>query len=192
MATELMYGQLIRDFDQRRVPREDRGTYDIKQFWQRHHEICNLAAQGYKQVEIAYILGITPQTVSNTLNSTLGEEKLSVIREERDKDAKLTVERIRILRDKALKVYQELFDGVDEHGNTVDATMSQRIHAADVVTLELAQMKAPTKIQATSTHTVLTGEELLAIKQRAIDEGKKCGMIVETTAEEVSDEQAVS
>jgi predicted transcriptional regulator len=186
MATEL-YGNLIRENDLRRVSREDKSTYDIKSFWQRHHEICNLAAQGFKQTEIAYILGIHPQTVSNTLNSTLGEEKLSIIRKERDEDAKLMVERIRVLRDKALKVYQKLFDGVDEEGTPVDSTISQQLHAADVVTLELAQLKAPTKIQATSTHTVLTGQELLAIKERAIKEAKNCGLVIEVEAEEVNE-----
>jgi transcriptional regulator len=188
MATEL-YGQLIREQDGRRVTREDRKTYDIKGFWQRHHEIVNLAAQGFKQTEIAYILGITPATVSNTLNSSLGEEKLAFIRNERDADAKLMIERVRVLRDKALKVYQKLFDGVDEDGAPVEATITQQLHAADVVTLEFAQLKAPTKIQATSTHTVLTGEELLALKERAIKEAKNCGMIIETTAEEVENVQ---
>jgi predicted transcriptional regulator len=186
MATEL-YGNLIREADQRRVSREDKSTYDIKAFWQRHHEICNLAAQGFKQTEIAYILGIHPQTVSNTLNSTLGEEKLSIIRKERDEDAKLMIERIRVLRDKALKVYQELFDQHDESGNSVDCSMTQRLHAADVVTLEIAQMKAPTRIQATSTHTILTGQDLLAIKERAIKEAKNCGLVIEAEAEEVNE-----
>lgn len=185
MATELMYGQLIRDTDNRRVDRENRKTYDIKQFWQVHHEIVNLDALGYKQTEIAMILGVTPQTVSNTLNSTLGEEKLAMIRLERDADARLMVERIRVLRDKALKVYQKLFDGVDENGNTVESTIGQQLAAADTVVLELAQMKAPTKIQSSSISTVLTGEELMAIKDRAIKEAKNCGMVIETTAEEI-------
>jgi predicted transcriptional regulator len=186
MATEL-YGQLIRDKDERRAAPGERKTYDIKQFWQVHHEIVNLAAQGFKQTEIAYILGITPQTVSNTLNSTLGEEKLSLMRLERDADAKLMIERVRVLRDKALKVYQKLFDGVDENGNTVESTIGQQLAAANTVVLELAQKKAPTKIQATSTHPVLTGEELMAIKDRAIKEAKNCGMVIEVEAEEVNE-----
>lgn len=192
MASELarydLYGFDVREHDKRRAEsHEDKSTYNIKQFWQRHHEIVNLASQGFKQVEIAEILNITPQTVSNTLNSTLGEEKLSEVRKERDEDAKATIERIRVLRNKALKVYHEIFDGVDADGVPVEGiTLKDKIHAADVVTLEMSGMKAPTKIQ--STGVVLTGTEILALKERALAEAKNCGLVYNVQAEEVSNE----
>lgn len=189
MATELglrdgLYGALVREFDNRRVPQEERKTYNVKQFWQRHHEIVNLSSQGFKNVEIAKILGITPETVSNTLNSEIGEEKLAEMRLLRDGDAKATIERIRVLRDQALKVYQEVLEGQDENGNPVECTPSQRLHVADVVTLELAGMKAPTKIQSSSVSTILSGEELLEIKRRALAEAKSSGLIIDIEAKE--------
>ncbi len=186
MSTELsrndLYGYDSREEDRRRVSsHEDKSTYDIRNFWQRHHEIVNLASRGFKQTEIAEILGITPQTVSNTLNSTLGEQKLSEVRKERDEDAIITRERIRVLKDQALKVYQDLFDNVDG-----SASIRERLHAADVVTLELAGMKAPTKIQSSS--VTLTGEELLALKERGLKALKDSGFTVNIESEEVNNE----
>ena len=78
-----LYGFEFLEEDQRRVPQEERKVYDVKQMWQRTHEIVNLAARGYKNVEIAEILNIHPQTVSNTLNGKLGQLKLSELRKER-------------------------------------------------------------------------------------------------------------
>ena len=72
-----LYGFEFREPDKRRVPTEERKTYDIQSLWQRNHEIINLAARGFNNVTIAEILNINPQTVSNTLNSELGKRKLS-------------------------------------------------------------------------------------------------------------------
>ena len=86
---EGLYGFDYREVDLRRVAdREEKKTYNIKALWQRSHEIINLAAQGYKNTDIAEILGVTPACVSLTLNSELGQKKLSDIRQDRDADAK--------------------------------------------------------------------------------------------------------
>ena len=109
-----LYGFEYRDVDKRRVPEgEERKNYDVKQLWQRNHEIVNLGARGFKNVEIAEILGITPVTVSNTLNGKLGELKLSELRQARDNEAKKVCEKIRVLTNKALQTYHDIFD--DEH-----------------------------------------------------------------------------
>ena len=167
----------VREPDQRRVPREERKTYDIKQMWQRHHEIVNLAAQGFKQVEIAEILNIHPQTVSNTLNSSLGEEKLEVLRTERDEDVRKTVEKVRVLKDKALKIYHTILDGVDENGNSVDISMRDRKDVADTVLLELSGLRVPTKIQ--SSNITMTAIELEELKQRGIQTMRESGLIID-------------
>lgn len=167
----------VREQDQRRVPREERKTYDIKQMWQRHHEIVNLAAQGFKQVEIAEILNIHPQTVSNTLNSSLGEEKLEVLRTERDEDVRKTVEKVRVLKDKALKIYHTILDGVDENGNSVDISMRDRKDVADTVLLELSGLRVPTKIQ--SSNITMTATELEELKQRGIQTMRESGLIID-------------
>ena len=44
LARNELYGYETRDLDLRR--KDERKTYDIKQMWQRTHEIINLAALG--------------------------------------------------------------------------------------------------------------------------------------------------
>jgi len=156
-----LYGFVYREPDERRVPDEERKTYNIKQLWQRSHEIVNLAAMGYKQVEIAEILNVTPQTVSNTLNSELGKEKLSEIREARDNEAKMVAEKIRVLTKRALQTYHEIFDNPD-------ATIKDKKDVADTVVLELSGLRVPTRIQSQSFTTILTADELAEFKERGL------------------------
>jgi predicted transcriptional regulator len=170
-----LYGFEFRDVDLRRKDEGERKTYEIKALWQRNHEIVNLAARGFKQVDIAKILNIDPQTVSNTLNSRLGTLKLSDIRQERDAEAKVVNEKIRVLTNKALAVYHEIFD--NESGA---ATIKDQKEVADTVLLELSGLRAPTRVQSQSIHTVLTKEELTEFKNRAIEAARESGMIVET------------
>ena len=156
-----LYGFEYRDLDQRRAPEGERKSPDIKALWQRSHEIINLAARGFKHVEIAEILNITPATVSNTLNSELGEKKLSEIRLDRDEETKKVSEKIRVLTNKAIDVYHEIFD--NEGG---EATIKDRKGAADTVVLELSGLRVPTRVDSRHVSTVLTVEELDAFKLR--------------------------
>lgn len=156
-----LYGFEFRDLDRRRVPGEEKKNPDIKALWQRSHEIVNLTARGFKQVEVAEILNITPQTVSNTLNSELGERKLSEIRLERDEETKKVSEKIRVLTNKAIDVYHEIFDN-----DSGMATVKDRKGVADTVMLELSGLRVPTKLQSQHVSTILTPEELEAFKLR--------------------------
>lgn len=176
-----LYGFDFLEHDERRVPEgEESKTYDIKSMWQRTHEIVNLAARGFKQVQIAEILDIHPQTVSNTLNSTLGEQKLAELRESRDDEAKQVNEKIRILTDKALSVYQKLFDS-----EAVDPELQKK--TADTVVLELSGLRVPTKVQSSSFHAVLTRDELESFKKRGIQAGRESGMIVNVTPKKLEE-----
>jgi len=83
-----LYGFEYLEPDKRRLNEGQERQFEVKQLWQRSHEIVNLSARGYKNVEIAQILNISPVTVSNTLNGKLGQHKLSEIRQERDADTK--------------------------------------------------------------------------------------------------------
>jgi len=169
-----LYGFEFRDVDLRRVDPEERKRYDIKQLWQRSHEIINLAAQGFKNTEIAEIVGVTPTCVSMTLNSELGQKKLSDIRLGRDNEAIKTTEKIRILTAKALQVYHEIFDNEDGQ-----ATLKDRKDVADTIVLELSGLRAPTKIQSVS--TVLTAEELKEFKERGLRAAGGNGSVIEIT-----------
>lgn len=177
---EGLYGFEFRDVDKRRVAPEERKTYEAKALWQRSHEIVNLAARGFKQTEIAEILNIHPQTVSNTLNSELGKYKLSEIRLERDEEAKKVSEKIRVLTNKALQVYHEIFD--DESG---EASLRDKKATADTVLLELSGLRAPTRIDSRHVSMSLTSEELEEFKLRGIKAAREAGLIVDVPAKEV-------
>lgn len=170
-----LYGFEFRDIDKRRTPSDQpRKRYEIKQLWQRSHEIINLAAQGWKSVDIAEILGITPATVSSTLNSELGELKLSEIRQSRDEEAKKTAEKIRVLTAKAIQTYHEIFD--NESG---EATLKDRKDVADTVLLELSGLRVPTKTQTQSISTVLTASEIESFKNRGKKAAEEMGIVID-------------
>lgn len=167
-----LYGFQVRDTDNRRS--ENRKAYDIKALWQRHHEIVNLSAQGFSNVQIAKIMNMAEVTISNTLNSSLGEEKLSELRAVRDGDVKETVAKIGILTNKAIEVYHNIFD--DESG---ECTLKDKKEVADKVLLELSGLRVPTKIQSHSLHTVLTPTEIEEFKRRGLAAARESGLIIE-------------
>jgi predicted transcriptional regulator len=178
-----LYGFEFRDVDLRRAEEGERKTYDVKQMWQRTHEICNLAVKGFKYTEIAEILNIHPQTVSNTLNGKLGEAKVAELRQARDEDAKKTAEKIRVLTAKAIATYHEIFD--NESG---EASLRDRKEVASTVLLELSGLRTPTKIQTSSVSTVLTAEEIERFKSRGLKAAQESGMVIDITPEEPKDE----
>jgi predicted transcriptional regulator len=169
-----LYGFEFLEPDKRRAPDGQRKTYEIKQLWQRTHEIVNLAARGLKNTEIAEIMNVEPQTVSNTLNSELGQRKLADIRKSRDEEARVTHEKIRVLTNKALKTYHEIFD--DESG---ECNLNDKKKVADTVLLELSGLRAPTRIQSMSASYTLTKEELEEFKQRGLKAAREAGLIAE-------------
>ena len=173
-----LYGFEFRDVDLRRAEEGERKTYDVKQMWQRTHEICNLAVRGYKQIEIAEILNIHPQTVSNTLNGELASRKLSELRQCRDEEAKKVSEKIRVLTDKALATYHEIFDN-----ETGEATLKDRKDVADTVLLELSGLRAPTRIQSSNVSMTLSAEEIAEFKRRGAKAAAEIGEVIDLNKE---------
>lgn len=174
-----LYGFEFREPDQRRVPTEERKTYDIKSLWQRSHEIINLAARGISNVDIASILNITPTTVSSTINSELGKKKLSEIRLSRDEEAKKVSEKIKNITNKALDTYNDLFE------STNDLSTKDKGNFALEFLKEISGHRAPTKVQSHSVHTSLTSEELEAFKQRGMKAARESGLVIDVEPEDV-------
>lgn len=183
MQSQSLYGFETRDVDNRRTERSQ--THDIKQLWQRSHEIIGLALQGHKYTDIAKILNISPVTVSNTLNSTLGKGKLSNMRGERDEHYKRVSEEIKKLTIKALDTYHKIFDSPN-----VDVEMKKE--TADTITLEIAGMRAPTKVDTRSLHMHATPEEIESFKQRGLQAARESGMLIEVEDETVPEAEVVS
>ena len=105
---KLLYGFETREVDKRTSDRK--ACWDIKQLWQRSHEILGLLLQGHSQKDIARLMGVCTATVSNTANSTLGRHKLAEMRKERDKGIIDVSKKVAELSAKALEVYEEIFD----------------------------------------------------------------------------------
>jgi len=174
-ARNSLYGFEMRDVDNRRNE-EGSKSYNIKQLWQRSHEIIALALQGFKQVDIAKVLDVSPATVSNTLNSELGQEKLSKMREERDDGVIDVSKKVAELSAKALKVYEKIFD-------TEDVSLNLQKSAADTILMDLGGHRAPTKIESKSLYATATLDEIESFKQRGLAAARESGMLVEVSDE---------
>lgn len=165
-----LYGFPVREPDRRK--KANKSYYDIKGLWSRHKEIINLDSLGYKHVEIAKILGIHPATVFTTLNSTLGKEAQLALREERDDEYQELREEVMDLTRIALDKYREIL-------NNESAGLRLQKDVADTVTLDLAGMRAPTRIESKSAHMVLSAEEIAEFKERGIRAAMASGRLVD-------------
>lgn len=166
-----LYGFEMRTPDKRRNE-EGRKTHDIKQLWQRNHEILRLALLGYSAVKIAEVLGITAQTVSNTINSEMGMRKLSALRLERDKETVDVADEIARLYSKAIKVYDEII-------SSPQAPLSLKKETADTVLMDIGGHRAPAKIQGQFASEHLVKHELELIKARGRAAAAAAGNLVD-------------
>ena len=180
-----LYGfeYLVDDPDKRRKP--DRKRRDIKQLWQRSHEIVNLSARGFKNTEIAEILNLSIWTVSDTLSSELAQHKLSELRRCRDEETKVVQEKIRVITNKALKTYNEIFDDEQE------LTLKEKGNFATTFLKDMSGLAAPTRVQSTHASLTLSKEDLNAFKARALDEAEKAGIIIDVEKpKEITNEES--
>lgn len=177
-----LYGFEYLKPDERRVDPGERKAFNIKALWQLSHEILNLAALGFKHVDIAKILNISPATVSNTVNSELGKMKISELRRVRDDEVKVRTEKIRVLTDKALNVYHEIFDS-----DLVEMDLKRK--AADTVSLKIGGLEAPTKIMHANYNVSKEDLEEFKARGRAVAESE-LGIVIDVEPEEVQDECA--
>ena len=177
-VSETLYGFKFREADLRRERTDEDGRrrYDIKQLWQRSHEILNLALLGHKQTDIAKLLNIAPQTVCDTLNSTLGRETLAERRQARDAEYEGLRDEVMELTRKGLKVYDQILRDESESAKLKKDT-------ADTVILELSGLRVPTRVDSRSIHTTLTAEELEEFKRRGAEAARAAGKLVEVDYE---------
>ena len=169
-----LYGFEVRELDQRRST--TRYAPEIKQLWQRSHEILGLALQGYTNVQIAEALNITPTCVTTTVNSELGEKKLADMRKERDGGFIDVSRKIKELSEKALKTYEEIFDSDTISYNLKKAT-------SDTVLMDLGGHRAPTKIDSRSVSLTASIDELEEFKRLGYQAAKEAGFLIDLPEE---------
>ena len=171
-ARTSLYGFEMTEPDLRFTNRDSSSSYNIKSLWQRNHEIIGLKLQGHSNKDIALMLDVTPQTVSNTLNSEMGIEKISKMREKRDEEYIDVSKRTSELLEKAMKIYEEIFDSPTVSYNLKKA-------AADTVVMDIGGHRAPTKVQTQNIQTTATLEEIESFKQRGKMAAKEAGFLIE-------------
>ena len=145
--------------------------YQIQQMTQRHHEITRLALLGRPAKEIAQELGITEVCVSYTLNSRIVQDKLALLRAQRDATSVDVAAAFRDLAPKCIEVLETIM--LDE--DTPSQVRSS--NAKDL--LDRAGYGAPKIIKSESVVAHLTKDEIEDIKRRAIDVGKQSGVIID-------------
>lgn len=97
------------DYKDRRVS-ENPERFQVKKLWQRHKEICRLAALGMKQVDIAEQLGLSTVTVSYTLRSPLVKHQVQLLQAGRDEAAINLIEQIEEMAPKAVALLDFAMD----------------------------------------------------------------------------------
>jgi len=165
MGRVSLYGQ--REPDRRRAT-NGRKSYDIKKLWDRNHEICNLVVLGLDQEKIASVLDVSPVTVSNTVNSTLGQEKIALMRGARDADTWDAAKKIQEVAKKALTFLELAMDDKvkDIEGKPLQVAVSTKVNIAKHVLNDLSGLKAPTRIEGKFAHAHLTLEDIEELKKR--------------------------
>lgn len=164
---------------QGRKPTYDR-KYEIQNMWERHHEIVRLTLLGHAPKDIAHKLGVTPQTICNTLNSKIVRDKLEIMRAQRDAATVSAAQAIKDLAPKAIAIVDKILQS--ELGTVSPAV--QLSAAKDI--LDRNGHKPPEKVQHMHAH--LTGEEIEAIKQRALANGLRQGKVIEAEDAEFTED----
>lgn len=160
--------------DRRRSPERH---FDIKQLWQRNHEILRLAFLGWKHKDIADHLGITAVTVSNTVNSTLGKDKLNLMAGARDAETLDVMDEIQQMVPKALKVYDNILE------EESPASWALKKSTADTVLKDILGNVAPKRVEGRFTHAHLGEETIDRIKERGRAAAAAAGILAEAGEE---------
>lgn len=173
-----LYGFQMTSKDRRRKPQ--RKYEDIKMLWQRQHEMLGLYLSGMSQKEVADRLGVTPYSVSMAVNSELGQKKISEMREKRDEDYIDVSKKIAELSEKALAVYEEIFDS-----DTISYNLKKS--TSDTVLMDLGGHRSPTKIDSRSVNLTASIDELEEFKQAGLRAAKESGFLIDLPEGETID-----
>ena len=159
-------------------PAAEERKYEIQNIWDTHRNIMRLLVMGMHNVDVARECNVTPQTVSNVLNSTICRRQMDLMRAAADCDAVAVASRIQEIAPLALQTLEELmYEGNDNVKLKVATDLLDRAGHAAVKTV---------RTENTSLH--LTRDDILDIKNRA----KSIGLCREEPidVEVVNEEQA--
>jgi len=133
---------------------EANGTYEPTHLNARHREILRLTALGYKQVQVAAMLSITPATVGYVVRSPLGQSFLAEIHEARTDSVKDVHNRLQEMSPFAAEIMLDIMANGKREGD--------KLRAAEKV-LEMTGHKADNKHMHLHTH--MTQEDIKEMKK---------------------------
>jgi len=172
----------LHHFDKRFAP--DGRAYQKPLLRARDHEIIRWHLLGYKNVEIAARLGVTPTTISITLNSAVAREYIRMLGGVRDCSA---VDMSAQLTGLAPRCMEFLRDDVLENEN---APIHLRAKTANDL-LGLAGFVRPQRIQVSGSIAHITPEDIAEIKKRAALAAAECGLLLESAPIEEAEFQEI-
>lgn len=141
------------------APPEEGGGYDYEDLTAYHEEIIRLKALTPRKIthkEIADIVGCHKQTVSNVLNSKLGQEKMQMLQSHADSAAKEKMEKIEELGDYAIAVKEKLL---------LDPNTDPKLR--DRIASDLLDRSGTKKAEKHQHEVSFTADKMREIKQRA-------------------------
>lgn len=140
-------------------------TWKVAEMQSNHHEIARLKVMTtWSNKRIAEELGVSPQMISNVLNSPVVQEKVRQFEMAKDGEALEVQERIENLAPQAL----DILEGIMLGGEGV----SKNLQAKEANTmLDRAGYGAIKKTEERRVTAFLTGEDIIAIKKRALEMG---------------------
>jgi predicted transcriptional regulator len=144
--------------------------YQIQHLWEQHHRMLRLALLGLSYKDIATELGVTPQTVSNTINSSMGQKLLQEMRGAANKEAVDTASRLKEMNAKALEVLTEILEDADK-------PIALRAKVA-MDNLSRTGFAPQINVKGTFEHRHFGPEEIEKIKLFAIEAAKRQGCLV--------------
>lgn len=141
---------------------------------------------GLKEKEIAQQMGVCTVTVSNTINSTLGKEKMAIMRGARDADTIDVAKRMQEIIPKALAVYEKILTEEAEKGKPANggASIALQKQTADMVLREFSGLAVPKKLLVG--HAAITPEFLKELKEQGIQAARECGLVHDIEVEVVN------
>jgi predicted transcriptional regulator len=135
-------------------------SFEPKRLWGKQKEILRLTSSGlYTRKEIAELLGVTPQTVTNIVRSELGRSVLEMMEGAADQEVVTTVARLRALAPIAAAVQEELMMD-DNTSNALKNSIANKV-------LDRTLGTPIARSMSVSVNAGLTMEDLNKIKQRA-------------------------
>ncbi len=168
-APEKVYRDGRRNLDGSRV-------YEVQEIQARHFEIARLKITGMSNLAIADRLGITSQTVSDTINSPIVRTHIQKMQGHRDNEFIAVQQDLMELSVKALEGMKDVIE------DKVECNIALKMRVADSV-LDRAGHGRHNVTSITTNQNVLNPADIEDIKTRAEQLGLANGKVVEIQAE---------